>query len=112
MQWKELMLIKNAPSLEMFQFVEELLRDYVCPQRCKELQSLEGITCISLKKYKRFEKRHKNVPVHCAPCFAPKEGDIIICGQCRPLSKTVRYNVVKVIPNQIVGTVKKVFMLF
>ena len=65
-----------------------------------------------VKKYKRFEKRHKNVPVHCSPCFTPKEGDIIICGQCRPLSKTVRYNVLKVIPNQIVGTVKKVFMLF
>ena len=34
-------------------------------------------------KYNRFEKRHKNVPVHCSPCFSVKEGDIITAGQCR-----------------------------
>jgi small subunit ribosomal protein S11e len=27
-----------------------------------------------------------------------KEGDKVIVGQCRPLSKTVRFNVLKVIP--------------
>merc|ERR1712216_725690 len=41
-----------------------------------------------IKKYKRFEKRHNNVSVHCSPCFEPKEGDILTIGQCRPLSKT------------------------
>ncbi|CAI4224523.1 unnamed protein product [Auanema sp. JU1783] len=50
-----------------------------------------------IKKYRRFEKRHKNVPAHCSPCFrdiAP--GDIVTIGECRPLSKTVRFNVLKV----------------
>merc|ERR1711924_251590 len=41
-----------------------------------------------IKKYKRFES---------------KEGDILTIGQCRPLSKTVRFNVVKVEKNQIFG---------
>merc|ERR1719436_110463 len=54
-----------------------------------------------VKKYNRFEKRHKNVPVHCSPCFDPTDGDIITAGQCRPLSKTVRFNCLKVVPNQI-----------
>ena len=50
-----------------------------------------------VKKYKRFEKRHKNIPCHVSPCFnTVKEGDIVIAGQCRPLSKTVRFNVLKV----------------
>jgi small subunit ribosomal protein S11e len=22
-----------------------------------------------VRKYNRFEKRHKNIPVHCSPCF-------------------------------------------
>jgi len=48
------------------------------------------------KKYNRFEKRHKNIPAHCSPCFTIKEGDIATVGQCRPLSKTVRFNVVNV----------------
>ena len=39
--------------------------------------------------------RHNNVAVHCSPAFEPKEGDIITAGQCRPLAKTVRFNVLK-----------------
>jgi small subunit ribosomal protein S11e len=65
-----------------------------------------------VKKYNRYEKRHTNVPVHISPAFQSKEGDIIIAGQCRPLSKTVRFNVLKVIPNEIYGNVRKQFMLF
>ncbi len=60
-----------------------------------------------VKKYKRFEKRHKNIACHASPCFSIKEGDIVIAGQCRPLSKTVRFNVLKVQPNEIVGTARK-----
>jgi len=51
-----------------------------------------------IKKYQRYEKRHKNVPAHLSPCFRVKEGDKVVVGQCRPLSKTVRFNVLKVIP--------------
>ncbi len=60
-----------------------------------------------VQKYKRFEKRHKNISVHLSPCFSIKEGDILIAGQCRPLSKTVRFNALKVIPNDIIGTARK-----
>eukprot|EP00922_Rhytidocystis_sp_ex-Travisia-forbesii_P013637 GHVS01020395.1.p1 GENE.GHVS01020395.1~~GHVS01020395.1.p1 ORF type:complete len:212 (+),score=44.59 GHVS01020395.1:76-711(+) len=64
------------------------------------------------QKYNRFEKRHNNVSVHCSPCFDIKEGDIVTCGQCRPLSKTVRFNVLKVEKNQIFGSARKQFRLF
>jgi len=50
-----------------------------------------------IKKYNRFEKRHKNTPVHVSPAFRVKAGDEIMAGQCRPLSKTVRFNMLKVI---------------
>ena len=63
-------------------------------------------------KYNRFEKRHRNISVHCSPCFRVKEGDIVEIGECRPLSKTVRFNVLKVKPNKIFGSAKKQFMLF
>jgi small subunit ribosomal protein S11e len=66
-----------------------------------------------IKKYNRFEKRHTNVSAHCSPAFDHvKEGDIVTIGQCRPLSKTVRFNVLKVVPNEIFGGAKKQFMLF
>merc|ERR1712142_467938 len=49
-----------------------------------------------IKKYGRFEKRHTNMACHLSPCFRDVElGDIVTVGECRPLSKTVRFNVVK-----------------
>ena len=66
-----------------------------------------------IRKYQRYEKRHRNIPAHCSPAFKRiKEGDIVTIGQCRPLSKTVRFNVLKVQSNQIFGSVKKQVMLF
>eukprot|EP00463_Aulacantha_scolymantha_P003923 TRINITY_DN4864_c0_g1_i1.p1 TRINITY_DN4864_c0_g1~~TRINITY_DN4864_c0_g1_i1.p1 ORF type:complete len:156 (+),score=22.52 TRINITY_DN4864_c0_g1_i1:109-576(+) len=49
-----------------------------------------------VKKYGRFEKRHNNMAVHMSPAFLDVElGDIVTVGECRPLSKTVRFNVIK-----------------
>ena len=65
-----------------------------------------------IKKYNRFEKRHKNASAHCSPAFRVKVGDIVTVGQCRPLTKTVRFNVLKVDPMKVIGNVKKQFKLF
>lgn len=67
-----------------------------------------------VKKYKRYEKRHTNTPAHLSPCFTVKEGDIATIGQCRPLSKTVRFNVLNIEPcsDQKPVNVKKTFRAF
>ncbi|CAL5358901.1 unnamed protein product [Camellia sinensis] len=62
-----------------------------------------------VKKYQRYEKRHSNIPAHISPCFRVKEGDHVTIGQCRPLSKTVRFNVLKVIPAGSSAGGKKAF---
>merc|ERR1711909_171742 len=50
-----------------------------------------------IKKYNRFEKRHKNISVHLSPCFRDVQvGDVVTVGECRPLSKTVKFNTLKV----------------
>ncbi|KAL6946394.1 ribosomal 40S subunit protein S11A [Hanseniaspora osmophila] len=61
-------------------------------------------------KYNRYEKRHKNVPVHVSPAFRVQVGDIVTVGQCRPISKTVRFNVLKVAA--ATGKVNKKFAKF
>merc|ERR1719240_2264193 len=49
------------------------------------------------KKCNRYEKRHKKISAHMSPAFLDvKLGDVATVGQCRPLSKTVRFNVIKV----------------
>ncbi|KAB5594233.1 hypothetical protein CTheo_2314 [Ceratobasidium theobromae] len=63
-----------------------------------------------IPKYNRYEKRHKNLAAHASPAFRIEIGDtvtvgkvqspgrkgrtdsILGIGQCRPLSKTVRFN--------------------
>ena len=64
-----------------------------------------------IKKYRRFEKRHKNTAAHCSPAFEVKDGDIVTVGQCRPLSKTVRFNVLAHEP-QASKSGKKTFRVF
>ena len=61
-----------------------------------------------------FEKRHRNLSVHCSPAFGNvKEGDIVTVGQCRPLSKTVRFNVLEHQPAiNTALNVKKIFRIF
>lgn len=54
-----------------------------------------------VKKYNRFEKRHKNMSVHISPCFRDvRVGDTLTVGECRPLSKTVKFNTLKVTKSQ------------
>ena len=65
-----------------------------------------------IKKYNRFEKRHKTVSAHCSPAFRIAHGDVVTVGQCRPLSKTVRFNVIRKEVQKIEGNVKKAFVLF
>ena len=67
---------------------------------------------VYVKKYQRYEKRHRNIPAHCSPCFRVKEGDIVTVGECRPLSKTVHFNVLRVKSNNIEGNARKQFRLF
>jgi small subunit ribosomal protein S11e len=77
-------------------------------------------------KYNRYEKRHKNLAAHISPCFVGVQaGDVVTVGQCRyvndnlrlinvifytrahncsPLSKTVRFNVLKVQKNSQKGS--------
>jgi len=66
-----------------------------------------------VRKYKRFEKRHKNMSVHCSPAFLNvKEGDVVTIGQCRPLAKTVKFNVIDHQPITNAVNVKKIFRVF
>ena len=59
-------------------------------------------------KYNRYEKRHHNIAAHMSPAFVGvKPGDVATVGQCRPLSKTVRFNVLSFEPQNIQGLQKK-----
>ena len=56
---KELILIKNALSLEMSQLEEESLKAYAFQLRCTEVSLLEEIIYITLKNIKDLKKDTK-----------------------------------------------------
>jgi len=65
-----------------------------------------------IKKYNRYEKRHHNLAAHISPAFRVKDGDSVTVGECRPLSKTVRFNVLKVDSGSAGGKGVKLFQKF
>ncbi|XP_037062423.1 40S ribosomal protein S11-like [Peromyscus leucopus] len=62
-----------------------------------------------IQKYNCFEKLHKNMSVHLSRFRDVQISDIVTVGECRPLSKTVRFNVLNV--TKAAGT-KKQFQKF
>ncbi|WP_440952523.1 30S ribosomal protein S17 [Methanococcoides sp. FTZ1] len=48
-----------------------------------------------INKYQRYEKRQSKIHAHNPPCINAKVGDVVTIAECRPLSKTKSYVVVK-----------------
>jgi small subunit ribosomal protein S17 len=46
-------------------------------------------------KFRRYERRHSLIPSHNPPCIDAKEGDRVTIAECRPISKTVSFAVVR-----------------
>ncbi len=48
------------------------------------------------KKYRRYERRKKLIHAHNPPCINAKEGDYVVIGETRKISKTVSFVVLGV----------------
>merc|ERR1712166_132738 len=103
---------KKCPFTGNVSIRGRILKGMVISTKMKRTITIRRNYLHYIKKFNRFEKRHKNVSVHCSPAFDVKEGDIATVGQCRPLAKTVRFNVIKIEKNQIFGSARKQFALF
>ncbi|KAK3026565.1 hypothetical protein RJ639_041151 [Escallonia herrerae] len=102
---KEPILIRSAPSPAMFpsEVAFYLLVHAIVAKMRRTI--IVRINYLHIP----YEKRHSNIAAHVSPCFRVKEGDQVTIGQCRPLSKTVRFNVLKVIPAGSAGGGQKAF---
>jgi len=48
-----------------------------------------------IQKYERYERRKTKVSAHNPSCINAKVGDIVLIGECRPLSKTKKFVVIE-----------------
>ncbi len=52
---------------------------------------------VYIPKYKRYEKRYSKFKAHNPPCINAKEGDYVLIGETRPLSKTKHFVVLQIL---------------
>lgn len=52
-------------------------------------------TRIFIPKYERFQKRRSKVYAHAPSCLHVHKDDKVVIGECRPLSKTKKFSVLK-----------------
>ncbi|CAB4417545.1 unnamed protein product [Rhizophagus irregularis] len=88
---------KKCPWAGMVSIRGRILNGVVVSTKMKRTIIVRREYLHYIKKYNRYEKRHRNVAAHLSPAFiSVQPGDTVTMGQCRPLSKTVRFNVLKV----------------
>lgn len=49
------------------------------------------------QKYERYEKKKTRISVHNSPCIDAKKGDRVAIKECRPLSKTKKFAILRVL---------------
>jgi len=87
---------KKCPFTSPVNIRGRILKGVVRTAKMKRTVILRRDYLHYIRKYNRYEKRHHNLPAHCSPCFRVIEGESVTVGECRPLSKTVRCNVLKI----------------
>merc|ERR1711990_1266013 len=87
---------KKCPFVGQVSIRGKLLRGVVHRTFMKNTITIRRDYLHYQKKYRRYEKRHKMISAHCSPAFDARPGDEVIIGECRPLAKTVRFNVLEV----------------
>jgi len=59
--------------------------------------TVEWERLVKLPKYKRYMAKRTRVKAHSPKCVKAKKGDKVVINECRPLSKTKRFVVLKVV---------------
>merc|ERR1711881_775621 len=87
---------KKCPFTGNVSIRGKILRGIVHNNKMKNTITIRRDYLHYITKYRRYEKRHKMISAHCAPCFDARPGDEVMIGETRPLTKTVRFNVLEV----------------
>ncbi|MEB3859891.1 MAG: 30S ribosomal protein S17 [Desulfurococcales archaeon] len=74
-----------------------LLRGTVEKARARRMVSVRHEYLFFDKKYNRYERRSKKIHAHKPDCVSVRPGDKVVIGECRPISKTVKFVVLGVV---------------
>jgi small subunit ribosomal protein S17 len=75
----------------------QILEGIVVSTRAQKTAIVERQYAHYLPKYQRYERRHSRIAAYNPECISAKEGDKVIIGECRPLSKMKAFVVLQVV---------------
>jgi len=73
-----------------------LLEGVVEKARAKRMVVVRHVYLYYDPKYKRYARRSKKIHAHLPDCIDVKPGDVVVIGETRPISKTVKFVVLGV----------------
>lgn len=86
---------KHCPFHSSFNVRGRVLTGTVTKLSAPKTVKIEFERLLYLSKYERYEKRKTKLSVHCPPCIKVNLGDKVKVMECRPISKTKNFVVIK-----------------
>lgn len=86
----------KCPFHGMLSIRGRLLTGIVVSKKAKKMVVIERYYQQYIKKYKRYERRRSKIHAYLPECIDLEEGDEVLIGECRPLSKTVAFALLEV----------------
>mmetsp|Transcript_34477 Transcript_34477/g.55532 ORF Transcript_34477/g.55532 Transcript_34477/m.55532 type:complete len:122 (+) Transcript_34477:2142-2507(+) len=98
---KKILNDKKCPFINALSIRGKVFKGIIRSAKMKSTVVVRVNFLIFLSKYKRFKKKHINIHAHKSNFFRCKKGDKVLIAECKPLSKTVKHCVIKVIENKV-----------
>jgi len=86
---------KNCPFHGSLRITRRTLTGVVDSARMRRTVNVKRELRVLLKKYERFAKRYSSIKAHNPDCIGAKENDTVTIAECRPLSKSKHFVVIK-----------------
>ena len=94
---KQTCVDKNCPFHGNIKIRGRLFEGEVISDSSQSTVTVEWPRYFYLRKYERYEKRRSDVKAHNPKCINARKGNKVLIAECRPLSKTKHFVVVKVL---------------
>lgn len=86
---------KNCPIHGSLKVRGRTFTKKVVKSKSRRTAVIEIETRHYIPKYERYERKTKKLQVHNPDCINAKEGDLVVVKECRPLSKTKHFVIIK-----------------
>ena len=85
----------NCPFHGYLRTRQKTVTGKIIAARMRRTATLEIERRVLVKKYHRYEKKLTRLKLHNPDCINAREGDRVVAVECRPLSKTKNFVIIK-----------------